>query len=387
MSTEFITGIDIGTHSIKIVVSEITEGVQLPSIIHASEHPSHGFRHGYVVDPDLATKSLLSAVIKASKTSKQKIDSAKFSIGGAGLDSHYVRTSIDISKKEAEIGPSHIDELIRKAEELFSTKYPNKKIIHIIPFRYSVDHRDVLGSPVGMYGTLIEVKILFVTILEHHHDAFIQLIEKAGIEIDDIIASPIADAQASLNHKQKTQGCLLTNIGSETSSFASFENGILSSLKTIQIGSNDITNDIALCMKISLDDAEEVKIGKNKEHPRKKTEEIIHARVTDILEKAESHLKSIHKHRLLPAGNILSGGGSQLEFLEEYSKKQLHLPTELVQIYKQNKKTKRNINIGSRFSTAYGLCFPEKSNQSFKKKISLKRIKKIFSNILNQITP
>ena len=388
MKNKYTTGIDIGTHSIKIVTTEERTNNHNPRIVHALESPSHGFRNGYVTDIDAASNSLFQALKKNELHTKAKIDEVRVSISGAGLSSQYIKTSIDISKKDNEITESHIDQIIQKAETLFSQKYPNKKILHIVPTDYYVDGRSVLGNPIGIYGYTLEVKIIIITIFEHHYDAFIMLAERNNITIQEMIAAPLADAEISASYRQKSQGCIIVNIGSETTSLVTFENGTVSSLKIIPIGSNDITNDIALGLQTSLDIAEDVKIQKNKNYPKNKTEEIVHARVTDILEFIERHLESIKKNRLLPAGIIFSGGGSRLEFLEDYAKKILQLPAEKISIYRVSKKTKRNVNIGPQYSVAYGLCFMGDGHQTFKKNIlNFKKMKKNILNLLNQIMP
>ncbi len=383
MTNEYVTGIDIGTHAIKIVVTESSQNNR-PHILHAISSLSHGFRHGYMSDFEMAQKSLALAIKKVEKITKQKIEEAYFSISGMGLSSRYVKTEISVN----EITERDIHELIEKAERLFTQKYPNKKILHIIPIKFLVDGREVLGSPVGMYGQTLSAKIIFITILEHHYDAFLSLIKTTSIDIRDIIASPLADAEASLSYNQKAQGCILANIGSETTSLSTFENGVITSLKISQIGSNDITNDLALGLQTSLETADEVKLKKNKDFPKRKIDDIIQARIADILEIGMKHLKALKKNRLLPAGIIFSGGGSKIEFIEAYARKMIHLPAERVNIYKYSKKTKRNTNIGPEFSVAYGLCFTGRRNSYHRTtKFNWKKVKRFFSNMIEQIMP
>ncbi len=387
MNHEKVLGIDIGTSSIKMVLTDNSHENERPHILVAMESPSHGFRHGYVNDVELASESLGRALAKFEKLTQEKVEAARFSIGGAGLDSQYIKTSITIPKKESEITESHIMALVQKAEDLFIEKYPNKKVLHLIPLRYSVDGRDVLGDPIGLFGSEIQVRIIFITIPEHHYESLVSVIKKNDILIDEILALPVADARASLGYQQKNQGVLLTNIGSETSSLVSFENGDLSSLKVFSIGSNDITNDIALGFQIPLEEAETIKRDPQKStYPKRKFDEIIVSRLTDIFELTELHLKSIRKNRLLPAGNIFSGGGSELAFLEEYAKKYLKLPAHSVSFTQVSKKTKKEKKIGPQFSVAYGLCFNDRRSQR-KKKFNFRRLKRMILKKINELKP
>ena len=389
MKNNHLVGIDIGTHSIKMVITDVTYKLR-PQIIHAIEITSHGFRYGYVVDKEKAINSLALLLEKAKKEYPEKITKAYFSIAGIGLSSQYVRTSIENIKETSEITDHHVYEVIQKSEDLFVAKYPNKKILHIIPVKYRVDERDVLGTPIGMYGTDLEVKVIFITIPEHHYNAFLSVIEKNNIQIIDIIAGPLADVTGSTSYKQQNQGCVLVNIGSDTTSISTFENNIITSLAILSIGSNDITNDIALGLQIALKTADAIKYGENSNYPKRKIEEIIAARIFDILELVEQHLQKMRKNRLLPAGIIFTGGGSHIEHINDYAKKELKLPSEIVNISYLSKKTKRNINkISNQFSIAYGLlCMSENEYKKPSSQIfSFKKMRQFIIDLFRQITP
>ena len=160
-----------------------------------------------------------------------------------------------------------------------------------------------------------------------------------------------------LNKTQKIAGCVLANIGSETVSVVVFENGQPISLEVFPIGGTDITNDIALGLKIPIEEAENLKIndGEAHDYPRKKLEEIILARLSDIFELIESHLKKIGRSGLLPAGIILTGGTSGVSTIEDLAKATLKLPSKLGSL---NFNTSlKNCQIkDSSWSVAYGLC-------------------------------
>lgn len=390
MSKEHIIGIDLGTYTIKIVIADPSQltSKKKPRIIHSLEYPSHGFRNGYVVDQGRAFESFKSAMKKAELEYKQPITRARFSISGIGLKSQYVRTSIEITKKNNEIDEAHTEEVTQKAEELFASKYPNKKILHAIPVQYRVDDKDVLGTPIGMYGTRLEIKIIFITIPEHHLDALVSLIEKNNIAITDVLAGPLADAAAILSYQQKNQGSVIINIGSETTSFSTFKNGIITSLEILPLGSNDITNDLALGLQIPLEKAESIKKGAHHDLPKKKVEDIIYARIADILELADEHLLQMNKHRLFPAGILFTGGGSYTKDLNEYTRQMMKLPSEEIKITQASQKNKKSTRIPNQFSSAYGLCNDEKSSyRGSQRSFSLKKIKTFFSKIFRQLMP
>ena len=143
------------------------------------------------------------------------------------------------------------------------------------------------------------------------------------------VASPIAGSYIALSEKQKIVGCGLIDIGSETISLSVFEDGKIISLQTFSIGSADITNDIALVLRIPLEKAETLKIENPSDVSKKKLAEIIDARLSDIFELIENHLKKIKRNELLPAGIIFIGGGANTIGLEELSRTSLKLPSKI----------------------------------------------------------
>jgi cell division protein FtsA len=243
----------------------------------------------------------------------------------------------------------------------------NRKIIHTIPINYKIDGKELLGSnPAGMKGVKLEVKVLFVLSLEHHLSELIQAVEDSNVEISDVMASPLAASLVSLSKAEKIAGVVLANIGSETVSIVVYEDDIPISLEIFPVGSSDITNDIALGFKISLDEAEQLKMKFDEElvedkNAKKKLGEIIDARVSDIFDLIIAHLKKINKNGLLPAGIVITGGGSRIEDLENLAKSYLKLPTKIStlncsQEISEKLENKQTSLEKASWTVAYGLC-------------------------------
>ena len=122
MNAETVVGVDIGTDAIKIIVSEKNQTNEKPNILYAISSPSHGFRGGYISDIDLAFLSVSQAFKTAEKKIRQKIERAKFSIGGKGLQSHIIKTKLSINQQKEEINHQDIENILEKSERLFSEK-------------------------------------------------------------------------------------------------------------------------------------------------------------------------------------------------------------------------------------------------------------------------
>jgi len=360
MARNIAVGIDIGTYQIKIVVAEKVreDGVDNLKIIGTGFAESKGLRHGYIINSGDTTNSLRIAIAEAEKNANVKIKKAFLSVGGIGLGSTISHGSVIIPRADSEITEIDIKNVLSLAEsEIPSNISVNKKIIHAIPISYKIDGRNVLGRPIGLKGIKFEAKVLFVTCLEHHLSDLVDTVEDLGIEVINIMASPLAGSMAVLSKTQKIAGCVLANIGSETVSVIVFENNMPISLEVFPIGGTDITNDIALGLKIPLEEAENIKINDGQEniYPKKRLEEIVLARLSDIFDLIEAHLKKIGRSGLLPAGIILTGGTSGVSTIEDLAKATLKLPSRLGSM---NFTTSlKNCQIkDSSWSVAYGLC-------------------------------
>ncbi len=347
------TGIDVGTHTTRVVVASQVRG-ESPRILGTGISPTRGLRHGYIVNKKDALQSIGVAIENAEKMTGFKIKSALLSVGGVGLESTISHGSAIISRASGEVS-EHDTKKAHEDSEANLSHLVNKRIIYSVPIRYKLDGKEVLGAPLGMIGTKLEVKVLFVTSLDHHLNELIKTIEDLGVEVDGILPSPIAAGTVALNKKQRAVGCVLVNIGAETVSIAVFENDIPISLQVFPIGSTDITNDIALGLKVPLEEAERIKVnGGGGAYSKKKLEEIIEARLYDIFELIESHLKKIGRNGLLPAGIILTGGGAGIATIEDLAKVVLKLPASVANPMMTN--AGKNTIKDSSWLVAYGLC-------------------------------
>jgi cell division protein FtsA len=354
MARNIATGIDIGTSQIKVVIAESGRSRSaLPRIIGTGFAESRGMRHGYVVSEQDIVRSIRSAIVSAEKASGEVVRRAFLSVGGIGLDELYASGETIISRGDSEVSELDIERAITDAEERVAGRLVNKKLLHAIPLRYRIDGNVVLGRPRGMKGTKLSIDALFVTTIEQHLHDLVAAVEAAGISVEDVMASPLAGSLVMLTKAQKIAGCVLANIGSETVSIAVFENGVPISIKVFPTGSTDITNDIALGLKVSLDEAEQIKRGavSGASYSRKRLDDLIEVRLAHIFSMIENHLTQLGKNEMLPAGIILTGGGSGLVAVESLARATLRLPSKVAALQSQDSKGR-----GSSWAVAYGLC-------------------------------
>ncbi len=328
MARSFSVGIDLGTaHTRCVVLSASTNGD--PEVLAAVSVPTRGVRHGYIVHPSEAADTIARVKELAEKEAGITIRRAVFSIGGVSLSSEIIQGGAIIAKADGEIMPFDVKAALTSAEEALNTK--NRDIIHRSIIGWKLDGKDIPGKPDGMNGIKLEVRILFTTCLSQHLADLLAAAAEAEIEVLDVIPSSLAGSAVALSERQKAVGVLLVNIGAETVSVSVFENSNLIGLSVLPIGSTDITNDIALGFRIPLEEAEGIKIGTvaSSAYPKRKVDEIIEARFSDIFELIDGYLKKIKRSGLLPAGVVLTGGGSGNMLVESLAKEMLRLPARI----------------------------------------------------------
>ena len=363
---QIIAGLDVGTAWVRLVVCEIKAGDSTPQILTLVKKPARGLRRGYVINPDEATDSIRQAVAEAERSLKLKIRKVLLGIGGVSLDSRVTEGSVIASRPDAEISNADVNRAIDAAEANLPDMI-NRHILHRLPISFKIDGEKVLGHPEGMRGSKLEVRTLFITCLSQHLKEQVRVIEDAGLIIDDIIASPLAASAVVMSKLQKMAGSVLVNIGSQTTSIAVFEEGGTVSIQIFPIGSMDITNDIALGFRIPIEEAEKIKRGEGEPvGTKKKLDEIIEARLSDIFEFIETHLKKLGRNGLLPAGLIITGGGSSIPNIEELAKNYFKLPAKVAAsaIAMNSKSQIRD----AAWSVSYGLCvysIEESDEESF----------------------
>ncbi len=329
MARNITVGIDVGTYATKVVVSE-RDREDNHTIIATGYAESEGLRRGYIVNFNEAVLSVRKAILQAEQNARMKIGRAYVSLGGVSLESIITGGQSVVTRGDGEVTELDVKKAIEESEKSLG-ELKNKRILHTVPLRFKLDGKEITGRAVGLKGMKLEVKTLFVICLEQHFEDLAEVVEAAGVEVTDIVASPLAAGMVALTKRQRNVGSILVNIGAETVSAVVYENDIPISLDVFPLGSTDITNDMALGLKIAPEEAERIKIGKSSGdlYPKKKLDEIIEARLSDIFEIIEAHLKKIGRNGLLPGGIILTGGGSGIATIDDLAKAALKLPTKV----------------------------------------------------------
>lgn len=332
MARALYTGIDIGTYHVKVVIAEEPDAPNIPlSILGTGSAASHGMRHGYIVDPKEVAKSVREAVDRSAQASKTNVKRARIAMGGISLEETRSSGEVTLTTSGGVVTEREIERAIRESEKRAASKLANRTILHTIPIEYRLDGSPIAGRALGLQGTKLSLDTLIISILTQHHDDLVEAVEMAGIEVEGVMASPLAASFVTLTRAQKTAGVVLANIGSETLSLIVFDNNLPVSLKVFPVGSSDITNAIALSFQVPLPEAEQIKRGAvtGSDIPERKMAQVISGRLKNMFTLVNSHLKLIGRQRLLPAGIVVTGGGSSTGQLADIARATLKIPSQI----------------------------------------------------------
>lgn len=345
-----ITGLDIGSTAIRVVVGQKDKGEEKLKVIGAIEIPAQGISKGVVTSVEDVVSSISSALEKVERMIGQPIGHAWVGISGSHIIDQASKGVVAVSKADGEIREEEVERVIEAARAIAAPS--NYETLHVIPKSFTVDSQTGIKDPIGMTGIRLEVETQIIQGLTSQIKNLTKCIYRTGIDIDDLVLSILATAESVLTNRQKELGVVVVNLGGATSSLAVFEENDILHITVLPIGSEYVTNDIALGLKISIDTAEKIKIREGNCLPKeirkndlikysdlgaiedgvfskKEVAEIIEARIEEIMESVDKELKKIGKSGMLPAGVVLTGGGAKLEGLVEVAKNVLRLPASL----------------------------------------------------------
>ena len=355
-----VTGLDIGTNTIKALVAQ-KKGDNW-EVLSSATIPSFGLRRGAVVNVEETAKNIQLLISGIERDHTIRINSVFVNIGGSHL---YVTPSdglISVSRTDHIISQEDIERVLQATRAI---NIPlNEEILDVFPKEFIIDDQKGIKQPLGLSGVRLEAKVILLCYFQSYFINLTQAVLNAKLQIDDIIPSSLAAANAVLTPQQKEVGVALIDIGSATTSISVFEEGDLIHFAVFPLGSANITNDIAIGLKTEVSIAEDIKkhhgtcvlsksdkdkkdrsstrnASRSDAGGRKKVEvfdesnsllftnkslvDIIQPRVSEILDLMQKELKKIGRQELLPGGIVLTGGGAKLPKIKELAKEQLKL--------------------------------------------------------------
>ncbi len=340
-----ISAIDIGSGSIKGIVVQQKKDRQQVAVLSFISIASEGINRGVVMDAEIVSEKINQVLSKLkSEIKPHHLKDVFVNIGGSHIISESGHGAVAISRADQKVSPDDRDRVIREAKP--ANLNPNQEVLRIFPQEFIVDSDTGLKDAVGMKGIKLESNVLAVCVFSPYLKKLVDVVLSTDLGIAEIVPSPLAAAEALLTSQQKELGSVLVDIGAETTGIAVYEDKNLIHLAVLPVGSAHITRDIAIALQIDINLAEEIKkkfgsyIFQNKSKKEKistgkgetfvfDTKKMVkagRARVAEIFNLVAKELKKINRQEALPAGVILTGGGSKLPGIVDFVKKQLKLP-------------------------------------------------------------
>jgi cell division protein FtsA len=345
-----IVGLDIGTTKVCAVVGEGDDGddVQIAGV---GLVPSSGIRKGVVVDIEATTQAIGEAVDRAERMAGMKVDSLYVSVSGEHIGSTNSRGVVAISRGDHEINPPDVERVI-EAARMAALPASDREIVHLLPRGFVVDGHDGVRNPVGMYGARLEVEAHIVTGTSTVLANLLKCVQRAGLEVEEVVLEPLASAEAALTSAERELGVVVADIGGGTTSIGVFVGGGLTHTAILPIGGHHITSDIAVGLRTPVAEAEKLKVrygaatpGEASEGelievfnvgdreprilPRRVLCEIIEPRLQEICNMLRLQIRRSGYAHLVPAGIVLTGGTALLRGITRFVSEKLELPARL----------------------------------------------------------
>ncbi len=378
--TKKIIGLDIGSTKIACVIAESTNG-KYNILGYGRAHPD-GFRNGTVVNLDTAVDSVALAIDGAEKMASISAKNCSIYVGIAGQYIKHIPSGATVPVKNPSKGISEKDiiEVIRQAQTL---RLPNdEQIIHVLPGQYIVDGQKGIKNPIGMFGFRLEVEALLIIgqigALENIH----RVLDRLELRNRALVLQAQALASVVSEPEDRELGIAIIDIGGFTD-ISIFKDGELRFYKTLPIGGENITKDIAIGLRTPYKKAEEIKkqygtamvscidqdepiiiedlSGRiSKQVSRRLLTSIIEPRVEEILQYTEAAIKESNFADTLSSGIILTGGTAQLKGIDIMAEQILRLPVKIAPAKSSTDIHPEHSNnsleqLGADYTTAVGL--------------------------------
>jgi cell division protein FtsA len=349
-----ITGIDIGSTKISTAVAAVSEN-KISVIGVSGSVPSKGINKGNVVNIDSAVEAIASSLERAERMAGVSVSSAFVTINGSHIETQNSHGVVAVNPHQnSEITQ---DDVIRVTEAAQAVSIPSsREIIHVIPRDFIVDSQDGIKDPVGMSGIRLEVETNIIHGSATAMRNLIKCVQQVGVGVEELVYTGIASSETVLTDTEKELGTVLVDIGGGTTSIIAFLDGSPVYSSVLPIGGKHVTNDLAIGLRVRLEDAENIKLKLSSERvgytnedkskriedfdvsefgletesvPRRLLYEIIDARLNEIFSLVALEIKKCDMTGKLPAGVVITGGAGMTSGIEKVAKNVLKMPVRI----------------------------------------------------------
>ncbi len=345
---QLLAGIDIGGSHIRTVIAEREADQQHVNVIGVGISKANGIRKGNIVDINETIKNISASLEAAERMAGEHVDSVFVSISGHQLKSIPSKGVVAISGQE--IMQDDVQRVLEAAQTLPLPM--NRMIVRVVPRLFTIDNQTNIKQPLGMSGIRLEVDAQIITGIGPMVKNVEKCMHQVGIDIEDVIPAQLAAADAVLSKRQKELGVVVIDVGLSSTSVAIYEEGVLLHTAVIPVGGENVTNDVAIGLRTSIDVAEKLKteygscnpndvsgsdeiqlsqISQVDQHKVSKKElvEIVEARYHEIFSLVREELSKVDRDGKLPAGAILTGAAIKITGCLDLARNVLGLPVQI----------------------------------------------------------
>jgi cell division protein FtsA len=339
--------IDIGTTKICVIIAQQLDAHRI-EVLGMGKAPSHGLKKGVVVDIGKTIHSIKRAVQEAELMAGVKVESAYIGISGAHI--HSLNSQGITPIKHGDVRQADIDSVLASAQAIPVPE--GQQILHVLPQYFLIDGHEKVQDPFGMHGIRLEVEAHIILGAVSSVQNLVKCCESAGIKVADIVLEQLASAEAVLSDDERELGIGVLDIGGGTSDLALYQHGSIRHTMVLAVAGNHFTNDVAIGLRTTIDDAERVKreyglasikfldqdvaIDVEMVHgnarqsvQRSALINIIEPRTRELLSLVHEELISRKLLSYVPAGMVITGGGSLLKGIKEVAEEIFNMPVRI----------------------------------------------------------
>ncbi len=347
LDKNLIVGLDIGTSKVVAIIGEVTPEGEI-DIIGVGCHPSRGLKKGVVVNIDSTVRSMQCAVEEAKAMAGCQIHSVVTGIAGSHIRSFNSNGIVAI--RDQEVTEQDVERVIETAKAVAIPA--DQKILHVLPQEYTIDGQTGIREPLGMSGVRLEVKVHMVSGAVSAAQNIVKCIHRCGLEVQDIILEQLASSYAVLTEDEKQLGVCLIDIGGGTTDIAIFTDGAIRHTAVIPVAGDQVTNDIAVALRLPTPSAEIVKIQyacastkltstdelfevptqedrAARRFSRMMLAEIVEPRYEELFSLVLAEIRRSGLEELIGSGIVVTGGSARMEGVVELSEEIFNMPSRL----------------------------------------------------------
>jgi cell division protein FtsA len=341
-----MVGVDVGTYKVGVIVAELSDGGA--EIVGIGTAASRGLRKGVVVNIEATVDSIRKAIEEAELMAGCEIRSVIAGSAGShikGFNSHGV-----VAVKSREVVPGDVERVLDAARAVALPT--DREILHVLPQEFIVDDQDGIKEPLGMAGVRLEARVHIVTGAISSGQNLVKCCNRAGLHVKDVLAGPLAAAEAVLTPEERELGVALIELGGGTTDVVVVHAGAIRHTAVLPVGGSHVTSDLAAALRTPFAEAERLKqrhgsaliVAASSEPTieaagiggraatrlsRRWLAEVIEPRAEEMLTLVKQELRRAGCDQLLTSGVVLTGGGAVLDHMTDLAERVFRLPVRL----------------------------------------------------------